>query len=102
YGLVAEGIAGRATASAAALGKLAACAATITPTTAAATEDACARTIIDSLAPRAYRRPLAAGEADALVALEKSVRATAGATFATGVGAVIQALLQAPAGLYQA
>jgi Protein of unknown function (DUF1592)/Protein of unknown function (DUF1588)/Protein of unknown function (DUF1587)/Protein of unknown function (DUF1595)/Protein of unknown function (DUF1585) len=97
YGTVAEGIAGRATATSAALAKLGACASSVT----AATEDACARTIIDNLAPRAYRRPLLAGESDALLGMEKAVRATANATFATGIGAVIQALLQSPEFLYR-
>jgi hypothetical protein len=101
YGSVAEGIAGRATATATALGRLATCASSITATTAAATRDACVRTVIDSLAPRAYRRPLAAGESDALFALEESVRATANATFATGISAIIQALLQSPEFLYR-
>jgi hypothetical protein len=97
YWTVAEGIATRATATSTSLAKLGACASTVT----AATEEACARTIIENLAPRAYRRPLVAGESDALLAMEKVVRATANATFATGVSAVIQALLQSPDFLYR-
>ncbi|HET6146062.1 MAG TPA: DUF1592 domain-containing protein [Polyangia bacterium] len=97
YGVVAEDVAARATATPAALAKLAACAATVS----AATEASCARTIIDSLAPRLYRRPLVAGESDALMALVTSIRATAGATFATGISGLIQALLQSPEFLYR-
>jgi hypothetical protein len=97
YGTVAEGIAGRATASAAQLAKLAPCASSVTT----ATEEACARTIIESFTPKAFRRPLAAGEADSLFALEKSTRAISGATFATAIAAVIEAVLQSPDFLYK-
>src|SRR5882724_3832947 len=72
YGSVAEGIATRATASAAALAKLAPCASSVT----AATEEACARTIIENAIPRLYRRPIATGEADDLLALERTTRMT--------------------------
>ena len=37
----------------------------------AADETACARTVIEELAPRAYRRPLEPGEADELLALQQ-------------------------------
>jgi len=96
YGLVAEGIAARATATPAALGRLAACAQALTPD-----EPACTRSLIEGLAPRVYRRPLAAGEADDLVELAGTIRATEGATFATSIAAVIQALLQSPDFLYR-
>jgi hypothetical protein len=79
------------------LAKLAPCAMTVSATT----EDACATTIIDSLTPKVWRRPLLAGESASLLALEKSVRATTNATFATGVAAVITAVLQSPEFLYR-
>jgi hypothetical protein len=94
YGTVARGIAARAT-SPAAIGKLAPCAATVS----AATEESCARTIIEGLAPRAFRRPLAAGESDGLLALYHATRAGGG--FGSAVGAVIEALLQSPQFLYR-
>jgi hypothetical protein len=97
YATVAEGIAARATQTPAALARLAPCAATA----AGAGEEPCARTVIDGLAPRAYRRPLAAGEADGLLALYRATRALDGASFASAVAAVIEALLQAPDFLYR-
>ncbi len=98
YGLVAEGIATRATATPAALSKLASCAASMTE----ASEAACTRTLIERLAPRAYRRPLATGEVDDFVALASTIRATeGGASFATAISAVIQAMLQSPDFLYR-
>jgi Protein of unknown function (DUF1592)/Protein of unknown function (DUF1588)/Protein of unknown function (DUF1587)/Protein of unknown function (DUF1595)/Protein of unknown function (DUF1585) len=96
YASVAEGIATRATQTPVALGKLAACG-----SNPGAGEEACARTIIEGLAPRAFRRPLAAGEADGLLALYRSTRALAGASFGSAVAAVIEALLQAPDFLYR-
>jgi hypothetical protein len=96
YASVAEAIATRATQTPAALGKLAACAGSP-----GAGEEACARTVIDGLAPRAYRRPLAAGEADSLLALYRSTRGLAGASFGSAVAAVIEALLQSPDFLYR-
>jgi hypothetical protein len=97
YGSVAEGVAARATATPGALARLGSCASTLT----AETEGACARTIIESLAPRALRRPLAPSELDELFALEQAVRATPDATFATAISGVIEALLQAPDFLYR-
>jgi hypothetical protein len=97
YGNVAEGIATRATQTPAALAKLAPCASSVTATT----EETCARTIVEGLAPRAFRRPLAAGESDALVAVFRSARAQPAATFASSVAAVIEALLQSPDFLYR-
>jgi hypothetical protein len=96
YFSVAEGIGTRAT-TAPAFAQLDPCTSTVTT----ATEDACATTIIQKLAPVVYRRPLVAGESDALLALEKATRATAGATFATGISSVIQAMLQSPDFLYR-
>jgi len=97
YGSVAEGIATRATASAAALAKLAPCASSVT----AATEETCARTIIENVVPRLYRRPIATGEADELLTLERSTRTTANATFPIAISSVLQAMLQAPDFLYR-
>jgi hypothetical protein len=96
YLSVAEGIATRAT-TAPALAQLDPCTSSVTT----ATEDACAATIIQKLAPLVYRRPLVAGESDALLALAKSTRATANATFATGISSLIQAMLQSPDFLYR-
>ncbi|MEO8181846.1 MAG: DUF1592 domain-containing protein [Deltaproteobacteria bacterium] len=97
YGIVAEGIANRATASPNALARLAPCASTVT----ASNEDACLRTVIDSLAPRAFRRPLAEGESDELFELAQSLRAGVGASFTTAVSGLIQTLLQLPDFLYR-
>ncbi|HEY6881264.1 MAG TPA: DUF1592 domain-containing protein [Polyangiales bacterium] len=97
YGAVAEGIAKRATESAGALARLDACAAQVTAATAAA----CTRTIVERLAPRVYRRPLAEGEAAELAAFADSVRALEGNTFGSGIAALIQVLLQSPDFLYR-
>jgi hypothetical protein len=97
YGTVAEGIAARATSSPDALASLSPCASTL----AADTEDACMRTVIEDLASRAFRRPLAAAEADELFALGQTLRETAGATFATAIAGVIEAILQSPDFLYR-
>ena len=98
YQTVSESIAARATANATALAKLHSCAGTVT----AANEEACARMIATSLAPRAYRRAADAAEIDELVALYKNVRAlSTTTTFASGVAAMVEALLQAPEFLYR-
>ncbi|WP_437283897.1 DUF1592 domain-containing protein [Sorangium sp. So ce406] len=94
-GTVAEGVARRATATKEALAKLAPCASSVTREN----EEACARTIIERIAPLAYRRPLAAGEADELLALYTVGRTDA--TFDVGVATVIEALLQSPDFLYR-
>jgi hypothetical protein len=97
YASVAESVAARATQTPMALAKLAPCGANVAPTS----EESCARAIVEGLAPRAFRRPLATGEADGLVALYRSTRALDGATFATAVAAVIEALLASPDFLYR-
>ena len=97
YGNVAEGIAARATQTSAALGRLASCASTV----AAGAEESCARTIIEGLVPRAFRRPLAAGEADPLLGVFRATRMLSGATFASSVAAVIEAVLLSPDFLYR-
>ena len=97
YGIVAEGVATRATASPDALARLAPCASTAT----AANENACLRTVIENLAPRAFRRPLEEGESDELLALGQSLRAGVGASFTTAVSGLIQTILQMPDFLYR-
>ncbi|WP_437331166.1 DUF1592 domain-containing protein [Sorangium sp. So ce381] len=94
-GTVAEGIAKRATATPEALAKLHPCASNVR----AEGEEACARSIIERLAPLAYRRPLAAGEADELLGLYTAGRTDA--TFDAGVATVIEGLLQSPDFLYR-
>jgi hypothetical protein len=98
YQSVAESIAVRATTGATALGRLHSCAANVT----AANEESCARMIAASLAPRAYRRATVTSEIDELVSLYRGVRALATTTtFASGVAAMIEALLQTPEFLYR-
>ncbi|WP_437984649.1 DUF1592 domain-containing protein [Sorangium sp. So ce117] len=94
-GTIAGGIAQRATATPEALARLAPCAGDVT----AASEGACARTIVEDFAARAYRRPLQAGEADELLALYSVGREDA--TFAAGIAMVIEAVLQSPDFLYR-
>jgi len=95
YRDVAADVASRAVQSTS-LAKLAPCAASATSST---SQDSCAQTFINSWVPKAYRRALVAGEADALLALEKSV--TSGDTFTSGLAAVIEAVLQSPDFLYR-
>lgn len=98
YQSVAESVAARATADSTALGKLSSCAANVT----ASTEASCARTIVTSLAPRFYRRAMASAEIDDLMSLYTSTRALSPTvTFASGVAAMIEAMLQAPEFLYR-
>jgi hypothetical protein len=98
YQAVAESIAARATASATALGNLHSCASNVT----AANEETCARMIAGALAPRAYRRAMATSEIDELVSLYHNVRGlSTTTTFASGVAAMIEALLQSPEFLYR-
>lgn len=99
YGVVGESVALRATATPAALEKLAPCASTITATTDAATEETCARTLIEKLAARAFRRDVASEEIDELLALRKKIRASA--TFAVSIASVLEAILQSPDFLYR-
>ena len=98
YYSVAETVANRATGSSAALGKLHSCATNV----ASSQEEACARSIIESLVPRAYRRPVAAAEVDELLALYQATRALEPTlTFANGVSTVLTAVLQSPDFLYR-
>ncbi|MBC8071008.1 MAG: DUF1592 domain-containing protein [Deltaproteobacteria bacterium] len=61
-------------------------------------EDACAAQLIAELAPRAYRRPLEAGEADVLQSVFEQGRSQG--DFANGIRLVVQGLLQSPWFLY--
>lgn len=98
YNTVAEGIAMRATANTTALAALHSCASSLTT----ANEEACARMIATAVAPRAYRRTATMAEIDELVTLYKTVRGLgATATFASGVAAMLEAMLQSPEFLYR-
>ncbi len=65
-----------------------------------ADEGGCARTVVGAFAPRAYRRPLADGEADGLVQLFQTVRMS-GQSFASSLAAVLEAILQGADFLYR-
>ncbi len=93
WGTVAEGVAARATATPEALGKLLACASAAKP------DDTCARALIENVASRAYRRTLTAAESDSFLSLEKEIQSSS--TFASGIAAVIEAVLQGPEFLYR-
>lgn len=93
WGSVAEGVAARATGTPEALGKLAPCAAGATP------DDACARTVIQNVAQRAYHRDLLPAEIDSFLTLAKATQGTG--PFSAGISAVIEAVLQGPEFLYR-
>jgi hypothetical protein len=97
YGIVARGVATRATSTPEALTRLGSCASTVT----AEAEDVCAREVIERLASQAFRRPLAQEELDELIELEQALRATPDATFVTAISGVIEAILQSPDFLYR-
>ena len=78
------------------LAQLVPCAASATS---AASQESCAQTFINSWVPKAYRRALASGEADGLLALLKGVASAD--TFSSGIAAVIEAVLQSPDFLYR-
>jgi hypothetical protein len=104
HNTAAETISARVTAPAA-LSALLPCSSTVTATT----RESCARTFIDSFVPKAYRRPLVAGEADELVTMFNEVLAiadddpmsTVATQFASGIAAIIEAVLVAPDFLYK-
>ena len=75
----------------------------IVPCDPAKGDEACARTFVTKLAARAYARPLATDEIDALMTVYRSLEATAtpAPTFADRLSLVIQAVLQSPDFLYQ-
>lgn len=95
YSLGAEKVALAATAPE----KIATLAACATQVTDATSEAACAKTIADSFTPKAWRRPLVAGEADSLVALFTATRAKN--NFRSSVVAMLEAILQSPEFLYR-
>jgi hypothetical protein len=64
-------------------------------------ESECAAAFVDAIGTRAFRRPLAAGETAALIAVYDDARA-AGRDFDTSVRMVIQTLLLSPQFLYRA
>lgn len=99
YNTVAEAVANRVVATPAMLSRLAPCATEITAGTDVDTENACARTLVETLATRAYRRPLEAGELDELMALQALIRGTS--DFPTSISAMIEAVLQSPDYLYR-
>ncbi len=70
------------------------------PCAAGAGEEACAAAFVQKFGRRAFRRPLAAEEADDALRLFRAARADAGATFADAISAVVQGFLQAPSFLY--
>ena len=96
YNTVAEAIANRIVTTPALYARFAPCAAKATTE---ATEEACVRSIAERFAASAYRRPLEAGEADGLVALEKLIRTKS--DFKTSLSALIEAVLQSPDFLYR-
>ena len=95
YASVAEAVAQRATSTPEALGKLDDCARAPSE----ASEPSCARRILGRLGARAYRRPLAADEAEALHAVYSAARPQA--SFGVALGTALEALLQAPDFLYR-
>ena len=98
YQSIAEAIANRATTNTAALAKLHTCANSLT----AANEEACARMIATSLAPKTLRRTMTTAEIDELVTLYRGMRALSTTiTFGSGVAAMIEGMLQAPEFLYR-
>ena len=95
YSKVSEAIATRATETPAALAKLDPCTMALT----AANEASCARSILDRLSVRAYRRPVLPAESEALLALFSAARAEA--EFGVALATPIEAILQSPDFLYR-
>jgi hypothetical protein len=96
YRQAAKTVAARAMQVPDALAKFAPCITTVT----APTADSCARTFVGNFTQAAYRRALAPGDADELLALHSMIRATGG-DFATASAAIIEAVLQSPDFLYR-
>lgn len=95
---VAQEIAGRAT-SPTSIGALAPCVATLGSSPTPSAERTCVDSFISSFAPRAYRRPLEAGEAEELGSLFDTLRVEG--DFSSGVAGVLQAVLLTPEFLYR-
>jgi hypothetical protein len=70
----------------------------LAPCADAAGSEACARTFLTSFAKRAYRRPPDAREIDALLTVYRA--GADGATYADGIQATVQAVLESPGFLY--
>lgn len=66
----------------------------------AVTESSCAQSVVDTFVPLAYRRPLEGDEAESLLQLFQTVRG-GGASFASSLAAVLEAVLQGPEFLYR-
>ncbi|HEY6080782.1 MAG TPA: DUF1592 domain-containing protein [Polyangiaceae bacterium] len=98
YVLVSETVAAAVTAPAR-IATLAPCAAQIGPTSDAASEASCVRTVLDGLLPKALRRAVLAGETDSFLALFQSVRPSS--DFPTSLATVIEAVLQSPELIYK-
>ena len=98
YAAMAEGIGTRASSE---LARHAPCVSQLNGSSDADQEATCARTFIANFAPRAYRRPLESGEAEELLALQQMLRAGEGASFASSLGGVIEAVMQSPELLYR-
>jgi hypothetical protein len=98
YFSVAESVAARATETPAALEKLHTCARGVT----AANEETCARSILQALLPRGFRRDVTSAEVDEFHGLYKATRALSPSLgFGAGVAAAISAMLQSPEFLYR-
>lgn len=96
YQSIGETIAARVTA-AGSFATLLPCSTSVTT----ATEAACAKTFVEGFVPKALRRPLQTGESDSFLSLFTSIRAVAGSTFASSIGAVVEAVAQDPAFIYR-
>jgi hypothetical protein len=70
----------------------------LAPCADAAGSEACARTFLTSFAKRAYRRPADAREIDALLTVYRA--GADGASYADGIQATVQAVLESPGFLY--
>lgn len=93
WSTVAADIAARATASSTALGKLASCASAATP------DDTCTKTLLQTVISKAYHRDAQQTDIDGYLTLVKGVQAKS--TYASGVAAAIEAVLQSPEFLYR-
>lgn len=93
YHAQAHDLATKTVADAAALAKVFAC------DTVTTGEDACADQFVSGFGAKALRRPLEPGEHDALLNVYKAIRASS--SYADGLSAVIEAILQLPQFLYR-
>jgi hypothetical protein len=95
YRRTAEALAAKVTGNATALEALVRCSGKY--------DDACAKTFIDRFGERAFRRPLQPADRDALFALYRlgPTVGPAASAFATGIGLVVEGVLQSPDFLYR-